>query len=127
VLIVSIYDNEMLLQRARDGGARAYLNKRSAPPVLLEAVRRVARGESFFENAPSDSPAPSTPLGRLSPREFEVFRLLAEGHTVVQIAQSLHISPKTAGVHQTRIMHKLDLENLAQLTRLAMRHGIVAP
>jgi two-component system invasion response regulator UvrY len=127
VLIVSIYDNEAFVRRARDAGAKGYLSKRSAPPVLLESLRRVAGGQSFFDTVDADEAAHKHSLGSLSPREFEVFRLLAEGHTVLQISQTLSISPKTAGVHQTRIMNKLDLDNAAQLTRLAIRHGIIQP
>lgn len=124
VLVVSIYDNETFVRRARDGGAKGFLSKNSAPAALLEAIRRVAIGQAFFADG---AVVKEAPLAELSPREFEVFRLLAEGYTVASIAGMLNISPKTAGVHQTRIMNKLDVENLAQLTRLAIRQGIITP
>ncbi len=128
VLVVSIHDHEAFVRRAREGGARGFLSKNIAPEVLLEAVRRIALGESFFPDRNGlDAGAVAVPFTRLSPREFEVFRMLADGHTVAQISRMLSISPKTAAVHQTRIMNKLDLENLAQLTRLAIRHGIIQP
>jgi two-component system invasion response regulator UvrY len=61
----------------------------------------------------------------LSPREFEVFRLLVDGKSVAEIAELLVISPKTAGVHHTRIMQKLNANNRAQLVQIALRHGLV--
>ncbi len=124
ILIVSVYDNDVFVRRARDAGARGFLGKRSAPAVLLDATRRIAAGGTFF---PDESNARPEPLTALSPREFEVFRLLAEGNPVADIAKLLHISPKTAGVHYTRVMRKLAIDNLAQLTRLALRHGIILP
>ncbi len=131
VLVVSIFDNETFVRRAHDGGAKGFLSKNSAPAALIEAIRRVAIGQAFFgDDAASIADGAvikEAPLAELSPREFEVFRLLAEGYTVANIAGMLNISPKTAGVHQTRIMNKLDVENLAQLTRLAIRQGIIVP
>lgn len=129
LLVVSFYDNETFVRRARDGGAKGFLSKNSAPAALLEAIRYIAAGRSFFtgDDTVSSPAGKAVPLVKLSPREFEVFRLLAEGYTVAGIAEMLSISPKTAGVHQTRIMNKLDIENLAQLTRLAIRQGIITP
>ena len=66
----------------------------------------------------------TNPLKILSKREFEVFRRLADGNSVAEIAKELSISPKTAGVHQTNIMRKLELRNTAELTRLAIRCGV---
>jgi two-component system invasion response regulator UvrY len=127
ILVVSIHDSETFVRRSRDGGAKGFLDKRSAAPVLFEALRQVGRGESYFPESARDAAAQSDVAARLSPREFEVFRLLAEGYPIAQIAATLNISPKTAGVHQTRIMNKLRLDNVAQLTRLAIRDGIVRP
>lgn len=62
---------------------------------------------------------------RLTPREFEIFQLLANGNNVREIAELLSISAKTAGVHQTRIMHKLKIRSSVQLVHLAARHGVI--
>lgn len=125
ILVVSVHDNEILVKRSREAGAYGFLSKRSSPLALLEAIRRLAHGEQFFDDMAWNSSGQPEPLAPLSAREFEVFRLLAQGHSVRQIALILHISPKTAGVHQTRIMGKLNLENLAQLALLAIRHKVI--
>lgn len=125
VLVVSVHDNEIFVKRARTAGAYGFLSKCSSPLALLEAIRRLARGEQFFDEMAWNAPDQPEPLLHLSEREFEVFRLLAQGQSIRNISQILHISPKTAGVHQTRIMGKLNLENLAQLTLLAIRHKVI--
>jgi two-component system invasion response regulator UvrY len=67
------------------------------------------------------------PLNGLTRREFQVFLRLAQGQTVSEIAGILRISPKTVGVHQTNIMRKLQLRNVSELTRLAIRCGVLEP
>ncbi|GAB4292669.1 MAG: response regulator transcription factor [Thiohalomonadaceae bacterium] len=130
ILVLSIHDNEAMLSRALQAGVLGYLSKQSAPVILLEAVHAVAEGRMYI-----DPDLVGRALGggrdglldRLTPREFEVFRLLAEGHSVNEIANLLSISPKTAGVHHTRIMHKLEVTTSVQLVRLALRHGVIVP
>ncbi|MEW6646308.1 MAG: response regulator transcription factor [Pseudomonadota bacterium] len=130
ILVLSIHDNEAMLSRALQAGVLGYLSKQSAPAILLEAVHAVAEGRMYI-----DPDLVGRALGggrdglldRLTPREFEVFRLLAEGHSVNEIANLLSISPKTAGVHHTRIMHKLEVSTSVQLVRLALRHGVIVP
>jgi two-component system invasion response regulator UvrY len=130
LLVFSVHDNEAMLSRALQAGVLGYLTKQSAPATLLEAVHAVAEGKMYI-----DPDLVGRALGggrgglleRLTPREFEVFRLLAEGHSVNDIAGILNISPKTAGVHHTRIMHKLEVSTSVQLVRLAMRHGVITP
>lgn len=128
ILVFSIHENEVLIQRAVAAGARGYITKRSAPRELVSAIYEIARGRSFFSSDIADwSTHRNSLIDVLSPREFDVFRLLAEGNTVNEVAELLHISPKTAGVHHTRILHKLNLSNSAQLTRLAIRVGLIDP
>jgi len=130
ILVFSIHDNEAMLSRALQVGVSGYLTKQSAPTTLLQAVHAVAEGKMYI-----DADLVGRAIGggrgglleRLTPREFEVFRLLAEGHSVNEIANILSISPKTAGVHHTRIMHKLEVNTSAQLVRLALRHGVITP
>lgn len=74
--------------------------------------------------------SPDDPIRSLSVREFQLFQLLAEGHSVVkiaEIAEILSISPKTAGVHHTNTMKKLDVQNAVQLVRLDIQQGIIQP
>ncbi len=126
VLVFSIHEDELFVQRALAAGARGYLTKRSAPTEMVQAVRAIASGGRYLGEGVS-LPERSPPLEALTGREFEVFSLLAQGRTTQEIASLLHISPKTVGVHQTRIFHKLGASGPAQLTRLAIRHGIIRP
>lgn len=132
ILVFSVHDNQAVLSQALRAGVLGYLTKHSAPQAMVEAVRKVARGHTVIDpelagRAFQEGGEHGDGLDRLTPREFQVFRLLAEGYTVTGVAEVLSISPKTAGVHHTRIMHKLDIHNPVQLVRLALRHGIVAP
>ena len=132
VLVFSIHDNRAMVTRALEAGASGYLTKSSAASEMIAAVRQVARGKRYLsaELAAQVVPAlrgESDPLDILTQREFQVFRKLAEGRSVQEIAEVLSISPKTVGVHHTHIMKKLEIRNTAQLTRLAIRYGIIEP
>lgn len=130
ILVFTLHDSQVMVSRAVEGGAMGYLTKRSAPAQMVEAIRTIYAGRPYFDNTlipdlvnmKLNDP---DPVRSLSQREFQIFRLLAEGNTVNEIAVSLHISPKTVGVHQTHIMSKLGLANAAQLARLAIRCGVV--
>jgi DNA-binding NarL/FixJ family response regulator len=131
VLAFSIHDEPIYAERAFLAGAAGYVTKASAPEVLVEAVRAVARGESFL----SDDIAQTLAMGRLrgrepdlaclSAREFEIVRLLALGHTVRAIADQLCVSTKTVSNHQSAIRRKLGAATPAQLVRIAVRSGVV--
>ncbi|MBN2701778.1 MAG: response regulator [Methylohalobius sp. ZOD2] len=129
VLVFTIHDNPLLIRKALEAGARGYLSKRCGPPMLMEAVRRVMQGERYVESRLEQavSSPPHELLQRLTAREFEVFHLLAQGRSVNEIASLLQLSSKTVGVHQTRILKKLDLPNIAHLVLLAVRCGLVEP
>jgi len=132
VLIFSMYDDELLAIKAMEIGARGYLTKSAPPELLIRAVRAVAGGEQFLEDGMARRMAlhrasGSRGLQALTAREFEVFQMLAEGQSVREIAATLHLSEKTVGAHRTRIMEKLGCRNLAELARLAIRHGIIRP
>lgn len=133
ILVFSVHENEVFLNRALDQGILGYISKRSASRVMLDAVRCVAGGEPFIGQEMQSfllkrrRSADSDLIAALSPREFEVFRLRAEGKSVNEIAGLLNVSPKTAGHHHTRIKQKLGVSNSAELTRLAIRLGIIAP
>ncbi len=133
ILVFSVHENEVFLSRAMDLGILGYISKRNASRVMIEAVRCVARGEIFIgqemmphllQRKQSDD---GERLADLSPREFEVFRLRAEGKSVNEIAGMLNVSPKTIGHHNTSVKQKLGLANSAELTRLAIRMGLVTP
>lgn len=130
VLAFNLHDNEMMFSQAMQAGVSGYLNQHISAATLQEAISAVARGKAYIApellgRALSGEQAGA--LETLTPRELEVFTLLAEGGNIKEIAATLSISPKTAGVHQTRIMHKLGLRNAVQLVRLALRQGLISP
>jgi len=132
ILVFSVYENEVFLTRALDFGILGYISKRSASQVMIEAVRKVASGEVFVgqELMPylvkARSSTDGDPLAELTPREFEVFLLLADSKSVNDIAELLNLSPKTVGHHTTSIKNKLDIPDATGLTRLAIRLGLMA-
>ena len=128
ILVLSVHEDTLFTTRSLAGGALGYVTKRAVPEVLVEAVRAVAAGRQFLEREIAQSLAlahtRNEPIQTLTGREFDVFRLLASGKTVIEIAALLHIGPKTAGTYQTAIYRKLGVSNAAQLTRLALNQGI---
>ena len=133
ILVFSVHENEIMLERALDVGVKGYISKRSASQVMIQAVRKVAAGDVYVgEEMMSHligqrKSVDSRQLKDLTPREFEVFRLLADSKSVNDIAVLLNLSPKTVGHHMTHIKTKLGIANIAGLTRLAMRLGIISP
>jgi DNA-binding NarL/FixJ family response regulator len=131
VLVFSMHDSAMLVRRAFEVGARGYLSKSSAPDSLLDAVRRVHAGDNYLSpDLPADLLQPGTPpasrLDGLTPREFEIFRLLARGESLADCATVLKLSQKTISNHQTMIKEKLGVSTTAALVHLAIRHGVIA-
>lgn len=118
--------NPILRVRAVNAGIKGIIYKTDDQAQVLKAITAVSKGDTFFEDeieVGKDSLYWGIHL--LTPREFEVFRYLAEGYTVVDIAGILKSSPKTVGVHQTRIIKKLGVENSAQLAHLALGGGVI--
>ncbi len=133
ILVFSVYENEVYLTRALDLGVLGYISKRSASQVMIEAVRKIATGTSYVgqEMMPflvqSRNSEDGDPISTLSPREFEVFLLLADSKSVNEIAELLNLSPKTVGHHYTHLKNKLGINDIAGLTRLAIRQGLMTP
>lgn len=132
ILVFSMHDSPLMVTRALEAGASGYLTKSSAASEIVDAVREIAQGRTFLspglvQDFVATKLADDDPLKGLTPREFQVFLRLAQGQVVNEIAQTLSISPKTVGVHQTNIMKKLQLRNLSELTRLAIRCGLIEP
>lgn len=129
ILVFSVHEEEIFVRRALAAGATGYIGKRAVADVLIDAVRQVARGKRYIGAALVDEDAApfeaENPLARLSSREFEIFRLLASGASVNAIAEELFLSPKTVANHASRLRAKLGLGGTADLTRLAIRTGVV--
>jgi two-component system invasion response regulator UvrY len=132
ILVFSMHDSPTMVRRALEAGAAGYLTKSSAAIEMVNAIRAVAQGSSFvsphlIQDLVTRRRTSDDPLNELTPREFQVFLRLAQGQTVAEVAELLSISPKTVGVHQTKIMTKLKLRNVAELTRLAIRCEVLKP
>jgi DNA-binding NarL/FixJ family response regulator len=134
VLMLSMHDDERYLFEALKAGASGYVLKREADQDLVGAVRAVGRGEAFLTNAAERSiirewmedGAPG-PILRLTPREEEVVKLIAEAHTNAQIAEILHLSEKTVESHRANVLRKLGMRDRVELVRYAIRRGLVEP
>lgn len=130
VLIFSMYEDSIFAHRALQAGACGYVTKASAPNVLVEAVHVVARGKRYISadvaqalalrNVTADAGA----ADGLSAREFEILRMLVQGHSVRDIALSLGLNPKTVANHQSAIKQKLGADTAVQLLRIAGTLGL---
>ena len=121
IVMLSMYHDPEWVKRAMDAGANGYLVKGTGVRDLLNAVRTVADGETFL--SPSATRAARTE--ELTGREREVLTLLAEGHTSKEIGGVLGISSRTVEHHRARLMTKLGINDVAGLTRYAVRTGLV--
>ena len=137
ILMLSMHENERYLYEALKAGASGYVLKTVADRDLVEAVRAAMRGEKFLypgamtpliedflRRARQDLPLREDPL---SPREQEVVKLVAEGYTNKEIAETLVISEKTVERHRANILEKLGMRDRVELTRYAIRRGLIEP
>jgi two-component system invasion response regulator UvrY len=131
ILSLSAHEDTSYSKRALQAGAGGYLSKRTAPEVLIDAIRTVAQGRRFIDPVIAQRMAMQTldgdqsPIEKLSPREFEVFTQLARGQSVTHIAETLNLSVSTVGTHLYKIKQKLQLANQSEMTLMAMRHGCI--
>ncbi len=132
VLVLTQYDNREYIISAIKAGAAGYVPKRALGADLVSAIRTVCKGESFLY--PSAAAAlindylhqvEEEPYDRLTAREREILKLIADGHTSREIAEMLYLSLKTVLGHRTKIMDKLDIHNRTELIKYAMRKGLV--
>jgi len=132
VLILTVQPEDQYAVRAIRAGAAGFLTKESAPEKLIDAVRKVASGGRYVSPGLAETLASvlagdskKEPHALLSNREFEVFKMLASGKTVSQVAKDLSLSVKTVSTHRTRILDKMGMKTNADLTQYAMRNRIV--
>ncbi len=131
ILALSAHEDTSHPKRALQAGALGYLSKRSAPEVLIDAIRTIAKGQRYLDAqiaqrmAVQDISGDKGPMEKLSAREFEVFVQLARGQSVTQISEALNLSSSTVGTHLYNVKQKLGLANQAEMTLLAMRHGLI--
>ncbi len=132
VLVLSMYPEEQVAIRALKAGAAGYMNKETAPKELVNAIKKIYDGGKYVSTALAeklasslDAHAKAEPHESLSDREFQVFRLLASGKEVNEIAEELFISVKTVRTYRDRIHEKLNLKNDVELARYAMKYGLL--
>lgn len=132
ILVFSVHDEMVYVNRAINAGAKGYITKNSAPAILVEAIQKIADGGSYIEqDLLKSSPAVSseadyrTVIDSLSAREFDVFLLLAKGLTVHKVADELCLGYKTVANYGTQIRNKLNVSTVAELAHIAMVLGVI--
>ena len=136
VVGLSMHSSDKYIREMFRAGASGYLLKNCPFEELVEAIRTIVGGKTYIspsiggmiikEYAGKPDKEKSV-FSILSQREREVLQLFADGKTTKQIARRLHISPKTVEAHRLRIMNKLDIDNIAQLTKYAIQEGLTQP
>jgi len=130
VLVFTMHDSPALAAQALRLGARGYITKSSPPESLIDAIHTIRAGGCPLSSEVADALHPGTstealPHWQLTPREFDLFLLFAEGVSVEQIAASRSLSMKTAANYQTTIRHKTGLGNALEMYRYAQEHGLL--
>lgn len=131
ILVLSMHGESQIAGRAIKAGAAGYLTKDSEPETLIDAIHQVAKGAHYidptvaarllFDPKPDETEQPHLIL---SDREHQIFLLLVQGRGVNEIAEILHLSAKTVSTHKLRLMQKLGIDNLSDLVRYAIKHGL---
>jgi DNA-binding NarL/FixJ family response regulator len=136
VMILSMHQSEEYVRQALRHGASAYLLKDAATLELEQALKALARGETWLSPAVSKGVlsdyvqrlrGEAQPAGQLTPRQREVLQLIAEGLSSKEIARRLDLSVKTVDTHRSQLMKQLDIHEVAGLVRHAMRIGLISP
>ncbi len=135
IIILTMHADPVFAAEALEAGALGYVLKRSTSNDLIRAMHRALRGHRFISHpiaagTPSRRGEPDQGwplLSELTPRQREVLQLVAEGHSLKEIASQLEVSVKTVEFHKYRLSKALGLRTTAELTAFAIRHGLVAP
>jgi two-component system invasion response regulator UvrY len=132
VLVLSMYPEDQYAVRALTDGAVGYIHKGDPPAELVKAIRTAAQGRRYITEAVAeclashvDTTAERLPHERLSNREFQVFKLIAAGKRVSEIARDLSLSIKTVSTFRHRILEKLGMSHNIDIVRYAIKHGLV--
>ena len=132
VLVLSMHPEDQFAVRALKLGASGYLTKESAPEELVGALRKVISGAKYISSTLADqlvaeigAQEPLILPERLSEREFQVLRQVAQGRTIAQIAENMALSVKTISTYRTRLLFKMKMKTNAELVRYAVKHGMV--
>lgn len=133
ILMLSMHDESLYTERALRAGAKGYIMKQEAPPVLLAAIRKVLGGAVYVSDkmgatllqrmVGGKKPGGDLPMDRLTDRELEVFRMIGAGESVKEIADHLCLSVKTVEAHREHIKEKLNFKSSAELLRFAIQNS----
>lgn len=131
ILVLSMHDEPATVRRALQAGATGYITKGSSPDVLHAAVTRIGAGERYIDPAVAESLAfeavaqsNAEPHQTLSKREWQILGLITQGVMLNQIAEQLHLSPKTVTTHKAHLMEKLGVSSNADLIRYVIEHRL---
>jgi DNA-binding NarL/FixJ family response regulator len=135
VVILSMHSTTEHIFRALQAGAKGYLLKESAGAELVAAIRNVHAGRRYLSQKITETVVvdyirdhqPIDPVGKLSNRERQILQLVAGGKSTTDIAGTLFLSPKTVDTYRSRLMQKLDIDNVAALVKFAIACGLTAP
>jgi DNA-binding NarL/FixJ family response regulator len=134
VLLLSMHDDDRYFLEGLEAGAAGYVLKRAADTDLIDALRTVANGHTFLSDDAQRAlmadwleSGSADPEDRLTPRELEVVKLIAEAFTNRQIAETLKVSEKTVESHRANVLSKLGMRDRVELVRYAIRRGLVEP
>ncbi|MCE2679045.1 MAG: response regulator transcription factor [Burkholderiales bacterium] len=135
ILVFSMHQNAAMALQALRAGAKGYLTKNMPPDAIVQAIHEVMQGgepiapelkeELLRKNQNHGSAEQEHPHLALTPREFDIFLMLADGNTVEDISQRLHLGTKTVANYQTLIRQKLEIHNAVDLYKYATRHGLL--
>ena len=131
ILGLSAHEDPVFIRHLTQAGASAYLSKRSAPTVLIQAIREIYKGKPFLDaelknhQLNIDLSNDQNPINILSEKEFEVFIHLAKGLSVNAIAEILNVSPSTTGTHLYNVKQKLNASTQSDLTLIALRNKLI--
>jgi DNA-binding NarL/FixJ family response regulator len=131
ILVFSMHEEVIFVEQALQAGASGYITKSTDPQLLVEAIKKLARGEKYIDAelaqrlAYEKSRGQDSPLSDFSTREFEIFCMLAEGLNTSEIAKRLSLSYKTVANYSTQIKSKLGVATVADVARIAIRYNII--
>jgi DNA-binding NarL/FixJ family response regulator len=132
ILVLSMHEEHQYAVRAIRAGASGYLTKEGASSQLVQAIRKVAGGGAYISSAVAEQlalgampDAKGPPHASLSDREFQIFRMIAEGKSVSDIAERLNLSVKTVSTHKANILQKMNMSTQAELIKYALTHRLV--
>lgn len=133
IVFYSQFDQDEIVREAYRIGGAGFVTKNRPPAVLAEAIMQVREGRTHFLPEIAERLAllgvrgDDSPQAKLDPRELEVFRRMAAGSTNVEIAEAMNLSPKTISMTSQNIKDKLGMHRPADITRLAVKHGVIEP